>query len=46
MEEKYSKTAWTIHNLIGHPLSEIFYLLNMNNVSKWIHDVTMPKQKN
>jgi len=42
---EYGKTAWIIHNIIGHPLSEIFSLLKMNRMSKWIHDVTLPKPK-
>ena len=33
---------FTIHNLIGHPLMEIMWLLGFNNVSVIIHDVTQP----
>ena len=42
LPEKYQ---WTIHNLIGHPMSEIFHLLGFENLSKKIHDKTMPIQK-
>ena len=33
----------TIHNIIGHPLMEIFHLLGMSKVSNWIHDITLPR---
>ena len=41
---------WTIHNLIGHPISEIAYLVSLpfagkekaENISGWIHDLTIP----
>ena len=41
---------WTVHNLIGHPLSEVFYLVLLpfvgrsraEDISGWIHDVTLP----
>jgi hypothetical protein len=37
---------WTAHNLIGHPLSEIAYLLGFSEeVYNWIHDVTIPPHK-
>ena len=33
---------WFIHNMFGHPFSEIFYWLGMKNVSSLIHDETIP----
>mgnify|MGYP000026186375 FL=1 len=36
---------WTVHNLLAHPISEIVWLLSfgrLENVSNWIHDVTVP----
>jgi len=43
---------WTVHNLISHPVSEVFYLISLpfvgrekaENISGWIHDVTLPSQ--
>lgn len=35
---------WTFHNLIGHPLSEIIYLIGFKNLSEKIHNNTIPKQ--
>ena len=37
--------GWTIHNLIGHPVSELAYLLGLSRLSNWIHDVTIPKHE-
>jgi hypothetical protein len=34
---------YTIHNVVGHPLMEIFSLLGMHERATWIHDVTLPK---
>lgn len=33
---------WTVHNIIGHPLSELFYLCGLTRLSHWVHDVTIP----
>jgi len=37
------KFRYTIHNIVGHPIMEIFYLLGMRKIAMWIHDVTLPK---
>jgi len=37
--------AWTLHNLVGHPVSEIVWLLSLGraeHLSNWLHDVTVP----
>lgn len=34
---------WTFHNIIGHPISEIIYLLGFKKLSNKIHEVTIPK---
>ncbi len=39
LPEKYQ---WSLHNLIGHPISEIFHILGFENLSKQIHDATLP----
>jgi len=33
---------WSIHNLIAHPLSEICYLVGLEQLSNIIHDCTIP----
>tara|TARA_B100000674_G_C37697146_1_gene848800 strand:- start:286 stop:462 length:177 start_codon:yes stop_codon:yes gene_type:complete len=37
--------SWTAHNLISHPLSEIAYLLGLQKLSNWIHDITVPEHE-
>ena len=34
--------AWTLHNLFGHPISEIAALLKLPLISNYIHDITLP----
>jgi len=34
---------YSVHNLIGHPLMEIFNLLGMKLIATKIHDITLPK---
>jgi hypothetical protein len=38
------RCQWLPHNLIAHPLMEIFYQLGFNNLSEKIHDVTIPEK--
>jgi hypothetical protein len=33
---------WAIHNVIAHPLSEIFYWIRLESVGNWLHDETVP----
>lgn len=40
---KFRKNMWIIHNIIGHPLMQIFSLFKMYKFAMWIHDVTIPK---
>lgn len=37
---------WTLHNLVAHPLMEIFHLIGAKNLSDKIHDSTVPKKLN
>lgn len=39
------KYQWAIHNVFGHPLSEIAHLLGFEEMSRAIHDKTIPKEK-
>jgi len=34
---------YSIHNMIGHPLMEVLHLIGLDAASRWIHDVTLPK---
>jgi hypothetical protein len=35
---------WTFHNLVAHPLSEIFHLIGASDLSNKIHDSTVPEK--
>lgn len=41
---KKDKYIYTIHNLVAHPLMEIFHLLGMTEIGNKIHDYTLPKE--
>lgn len=40
---KWPKFVWFIHNVFGHPLTQIFALFKLYKLAFWIHDVTVPK---
>jgi len=33
---------WTLHNVVGHPLSELLYKLGLRSLGQWAHDATLP----
>ena len=37
---------WTLHNIIGHPLSEILHQIGAAAWSEAAHDLTVPTQGN
>jgi hypothetical protein len=39
---KYARHAWAIHNLLGHPLMQIFSWLGLPRLGIKIHDTTTP----
>ena len=40
-----ARFQWSIHNLVAHPLMEIFYQLGFKDIAQEIHDKTLPKEK-
>ena len=37
--------AWTLHNLVAHPVSEMIFLASFGRARRmaaWVHDVTVP----
>jgi hypothetical protein len=49
MNKLKTNLMWSFHNLIAHPLSEIFHLLSylcfkkkFRSISNYIHDATIP----
>lgn len=42
---RWSRHAWLVHNLIGHPLLQIAALAKCYRIGFWFHDITVPKSK-
>lgn len=42
-EIKWVKRAWMLHNIIGHPLMQIFALVGCYRIAMWFHDKTVPR---
>ena len=40
-----NSTNWALHNLVGHPLKQIFLWLRLPKYADWIHNKTIPKPK-
>lgn len=41
----WPKFVWMFHNIVAHPLTQIFALFKMYKLAFWIHDVTIPNAK-
>ena len=41
-QAKYKRHAWAIHNLLGHPLMQVFSWLGLTKLGLKIHDITVP----
>ena len=39
------KYQWSIHNIIAHPVSEVFHLLGLDLLSQKVHDMTLPEEE-
>lgn len=44
-QARYARHAWSIHNLIGHPLMQICAWLHLTSLGIKIHDATIPDPK-
>jgi hypothetical protein len=44
-QAKYTRHAWAVHNLIGHPLMQLCAWLHLTSLGLKIHDVTVPNPK-
>lgn len=36
---------WLPHNVVAHPLSELFFQLGCRSAADWVHDSTVPIHK-
>lgn len=39
---RWAKHKWLVHNLIGHPLMQLFAIFKCYRCAFWIHDKTVP----
>lgn len=39
---KLGRFQWSLHNIVAHPLSELLYLVGLENVGNRLHDITIP----
>lgn len=39
---KLGRFNWTLHNTVGHPVSEVLHQIGLRKASDWVHDVTVP----
>ena len=37
--------AWTPHNLFGHAVSDVLWLLGLDEWARFVHEVTAPKDR-
>ena len=34
--------SYCIHNIVGHPIAEVFWVLGLEKVVDYVHDITDP----
>jgi hypothetical protein len=39
----WERWKWFPHNVIAHPLSELFFQLGWHKLSDYVHDATVPR---
>lgn len=39
---RWVKHAWSVHNLVGHPLMQLLAWVRMYRAAMWVHDITVP----
>lgn len=38
------RIEWAVHNIIGHPIMEILFLLGLEKAGLWFHEQTLPEE--
>jgi hypothetical protein len=41
----WAKNSWALHNLVGHPLMQLFSFFGMYKLAMRVHDSTVPRPK-
>ena len=39
---KFGRFSYCVHNIIGHPIAEIFWVLGLERAGDYVHDITVP----
>ena len=39
---KLGRFSYLLHNVVGHPLAEMFWVLGLHKIGDYIHDITVP----
>ena len=39
---KLGRLSYLVHNIIGHPVAEIFWILGLERAGDYVHDITVP----
>lgn len=42
---RWQRHAWTVHNLVGHPVMQLLAFLRQHKAAMWVHDATVPKPR-
>ena len=40
---RWARHAWSVHNMVGHPLMQVLAWLGKPRWGVWVHDVTTPR---
>ncbi|NQV89919.1 hypothetical protein HQ487_00755 [Candidatus Uhrbacteria bacterium] len=40
---RWMRHRWVVHNLLGHPLMQLFVFVNAHKLALWIHEATVPR---
>lgn len=40
---RWVRRAWSLHNLVGHPLMQLLSFLGRTKEGLWVHDITIPR---
>ena len=44
-EKEMKRFRYSFHNIVGHPLMEVLYVLGFHAAGSWVHDATLPRKK-
>ncbi len=39
---KLGRFSYCIHNMLGHPIAELFWVAGLDNIGDYVHDITVP----